>query len=183
MNNNYYSTLANLLSKLTPFELTTLGVIFGYFLSISIPITELNSLGNWFELVGQILLTYSAQGTATPTNEEYNNLVNDVEMLKQIILSTVNSNSSLIDCCSSGGSLNAYNAVSYLLSINDEINTNNLQHLYYGVDYYNDTYHVYRCYCNNSVYEEHNWVLLSPYAIIPGPIRQVCSVCGVEKFE
>lgn len=86
MNNNYYSTLSKLLSSLTPLEFTTLGVIFGYFLSISIPITELNSLGNWFELVGQILLTYSAQGTATPTNEEYNNLVNDVEMLKQIIL-------------------------------------------------------------------------------------------------
>lgn len=86
MNNNYYSTLSKLLSSLTPLEFTTLGVIFGYFLSISIPITEQNALGNWFELVGQILLTYSAQGTATPTNEEYNNLVNDVEMLKKIIL-------------------------------------------------------------------------------------------------
>ena len=86
MNNNYYSTLSKLLSSLTPLEFTTLGFIFGYFLSISIPITEQNALGNWFELIGQILLTYSAQGTATPTNEEYNNLVNDVEMLKQIIL-------------------------------------------------------------------------------------------------
>ena len=55
-------------------------------MSLTIPITELNSLGNWFELVGQILLTYSAQGTATPTNEEYNQLVQDVELLKQIIL-------------------------------------------------------------------------------------------------
>lgn len=86
MNENYYNQLANLISNLTPFEFTTLGVIFGYFLSLSIPITELNSLGNWFELVGQILLTYSAQGTATPTNEQYNQLVKDVEMLKQIIL-------------------------------------------------------------------------------------------------
>lgn len=86
MNNNYYSTLSKLLSSLTPLEFTTLGVIFGYFLSISIPITEQNALGNWFELIGQILLTYSAQGTATPTNEEYNNLVNDVEMLKKIVL-------------------------------------------------------------------------------------------------
>lgn len=86
MNENYYNKLANLISNLTPFEFTTLGVIFGYFLSLSIPITELNSLGNWFELVGQILLTYSAQGTATPTNDEYNKLVEDVEMLKQIIL-------------------------------------------------------------------------------------------------
>ncbi len=86
MNENYYNKLANLISDLTPFQFTTLGVIFGYFLSLSIPITELNSLGNWFELVGQILLTYSAQGTATPTNEQYNQLVKDVEMLKQIIL-------------------------------------------------------------------------------------------------
>ena len=86
MNENYYNKLANLLSSLSPFEFTTLGVIFGYFLSLSIPITELNSLGNWFELVGQILLTYSAQGTATPTNKEYNQLVQDVELLKQIIL-------------------------------------------------------------------------------------------------
>ena len=86
MNENYYTKLANLISNLSPFEFTTLGVIFGYLLSLTIPITELNSLGNWFELVGQILLTYSAQGTATPTNEEYNQLVNDVKLLKEIIL-------------------------------------------------------------------------------------------------
>ena len=86
MNENYYNKLANLLSSLSPIEFTTLGVIFGYFLSLTIPITELNSLGNWFELVGQILLTYFAQGTATPTNEEYNQLVNDVNLLKEIVL-------------------------------------------------------------------------------------------------
>lgn len=86
MNENYYNKLADLLSSLTPFEFTTIGVIFGYFISLQVPISELNSLGNWFELVGQILLTYSAQGTATPTNEEYNQLVQDVELLKQIIL-------------------------------------------------------------------------------------------------
>ena len=90
MNENYYNKLANFISNLTPFEFTTLGVIFGYFLSLSIPITELNSLGNWFELVGQILLTYSAQGTATPTNEQYNQLVKDVELLKQIVLKNNN---------------------------------------------------------------------------------------------
>lgn len=86
MNDNYYSRLANLISSLSPFEFTTLGVLFGYFISLTVPIVELNSLGNWFELIGQILLTYSAQGTATPTNEEYHNLVKDVQMLKQIIL-------------------------------------------------------------------------------------------------
>ena len=86
MNDNYYSKLANLISSLTPLEFTLTASLFGYFMSLTIPITELNSLGNWFELVGQILLTYSSQGTATPTNEQYNQLVQDVELLKQIIL-------------------------------------------------------------------------------------------------
>ena len=104
-------------------------------------------------------------------------------MIKQILLTTVQNNENLEDYCVSGGSLNAYNAVTYLLSINEEINEHNLQHIYHLVEYYNDNYHVYRCICNNTFYEEHDWVLLSPYAIIPGPIRQVCSVCGVEKFE
>jgi hypothetical protein len=85
-NTDTYSKFANILSSLTPFEFLTIGTIFGYFISLNLSITEQNALGNWFELVGQILLTYSAQGTATPTNEEYNQLVSDVEMLKQIIL-------------------------------------------------------------------------------------------------
>lgn len=86
MNDNYYTKLANLISSLTPLEFTLTATLLGYFISLTIPITELNSLGNWFELVGQTLLTYSAQGTATPTNEQYNKLVEDVELLKQIIL-------------------------------------------------------------------------------------------------
>lgn len=104
-------------------------------------------------------------------------------MLKQIIFSSVQYNENLVNYCHSNGSLNAYNAVSYLISVNNEINTNNLTHLYYGVEYYNDTYHKYRCYCNNELYEEHDWILLSSFAIIPHPIRQVCRICGVEKLE
>ena len=87
MNDNYFNKLANLISSLTPLEFTLTATLFGYFLSLSIDITELNSLGNWFELVGQTTLTYCAQGTATPTNDQYNTLVQDVEMLKKIIFS------------------------------------------------------------------------------------------------
>lgn len=85
MNDNYYTKLANLISNLSPLEFTLTASLLGYFLSLQVPITELNSLGNWFELVGQITLTYCAQGTATPTNEEYNQLVKDVEMLKKLL--------------------------------------------------------------------------------------------------
>ena len=69
-----------------------------------------------------------------------------------------------------------------MLSINEEINEHNLQHIYHSVEYYNGNYHVYSCICNNTFYEEHDWVLLLPYAIIPGPIRKACGVCGVEKI-
>lgn len=81
-----FINFANLISSLSPIEFTTLGVITGYILTISLDVQAQNSLGNWFELVGQILLTASAQGSATPTNEEYNKLVSDVELLKQIVL-------------------------------------------------------------------------------------------------
>ena len=81
-----FINFANLISSLSPIEFTTLGVITGYILTISLDVQAQNSLGNWFELVGQVLLTASAQGSATPTNEEYNKLVSDVELLKQIVL-------------------------------------------------------------------------------------------------
>lgn len=85
-NNSNYSKFAEILNTLTPFEFVTIGTIFGYYLSLNLNVNEQNTLGNWFELVGQILLTYSAQGSATPSNEEYQKLVNDVEMLKNIVL-------------------------------------------------------------------------------------------------
>lgn len=85
-NNCTFINFANLISELSPIEFTTLGVIVGYVLTVSLDVQTQNSLGNWFELVGQILLTASAQGSATLTNEEYNNLVNDVKLLKEIVL-------------------------------------------------------------------------------------------------
>ena len=85
-NNCTFISFANLISELSPIEFTTLGVIVGYVLTVSLDVQTQNSLGNWFELVGQILLTASAQGSATLTNEEYNNLINDVKLLKEIVL-------------------------------------------------------------------------------------------------
>ena len=53
------------LSKLSPTEFITIGSIIGIFLSNSITPNEQNTLGNFLEMVGQILLTSYAQSTVT----------------------------------------------------------------------------------------------------------------------
>lgn len=71
---------------LTPFEFTTLGVVIGYILSCNLTIDEQNSLGNWFELVGQIILTFNAQGSgqeSSPSFQDINNLQQQINELKR----------------------------------------------------------------------------------------------------
>lgn len=72
------------LMTLTPLEFTTLGIITGYILSQRLTINQQNSLGNWFELLGQILLTFNAQGTANQCNiscQQYNELERKINLL------------------------------------------------------------------------------------------------------
>ena len=70
MNNNFNSSnfsnmscnsFINLLLDLNETELTLFGCIIGFYLSSLTNINQQNSLGNFFELVGQILLTMNAQ--------------------------------------------------------------------------------------------------------------------------
>lgn len=73
--------------NLSPFEFTTLGTIVGYLIASVLSIQEQNSVGNWFELVGQIILTFNAQGANNlpPSASQYCNLVNEVSKLQQQI--------------------------------------------------------------------------------------------------
>lgn len=82
---NKFKALAAFLDSLTPMEFGTFGVICAYILSYGLASSEQNSLGNWLELVGQYLLTVSAQANATPTEEEYNNLLEEVKNLRKEI--------------------------------------------------------------------------------------------------
>ncbi len=61
------------LNSLTPLEFTTLGTIIGYLISSVLTVSEQNSIGNWFELVGQIILTFNAQGSnqLPPSPKQY----------------------------------------------------------------------------------------------------------------
>ena len=87
VNKQNLKNLTSIILKLSPFEFVTLGTIVGYILSVNLTINEQNSLGNWFELVGQIILTFNAQGSINiPTSAlEFINLKKKVEELEKII--------------------------------------------------------------------------------------------------
>lgn len=90
-NKNEFITFADWLMTLSPFEFSTIGVITAYIISCNLTINQQNSIGNWLEMVGQIILTFNAQGSGQTFNvseNEYNELKNKVEYL----LNKVNSN-------------------------------------------------------------------------------------------
>lgn len=84
-NLNEIKSFANWINSLTPLEFTTLGTIIGYLISSVLTVQEQNSIGNWFELVGQIILTFNAQGSNNlpPSPSQYCNLENEVRKLIQ----------------------------------------------------------------------------------------------------
>ena len=87
VNKQNLKNLTSIILKLSPFEFVTLGTMVGYLLSVNLTINEQNSLGNWFELVGQIILTFNAQGSINipPSPQDYLNLKKKVDELEKQI--------------------------------------------------------------------------------------------------
>ena len=88
MNNNYeefkeaVKSFSNWLDSIPPYEYSLTGVIIAYIIAPNLTNNAQNAFGNWLELVGQIILTISAQASATPETDQYNRLLADVENLK-----------------------------------------------------------------------------------------------------
>ena len=88
MNNNYeefkeaVKSFSNWLDSIPPYEYSLTGVIIAYIIAPNLTNNAQNAFGNWLELVGQIILTISAQARATPETDQYNRLLADVENLK-----------------------------------------------------------------------------------------------------
>ncbi|MFR5892421.1 MAG: hypothetical protein ACLUG4_08240 [Bacilli bacterium] len=88
MNNNYeefkeaVKSFSNWLDSIPPYEYSLTGVIIAYIIAPNLTNSAQNAFGNWLELVGQIILTISAQASATPETGQYNQLLADVENLK-----------------------------------------------------------------------------------------------------
>lgn len=79
--------LASYILNLSPFEFSTTATILGYALSLILTTAEQNSVGNWFELVGQILLTFNAQGAnqLPPSPQQFIDLEDKVNKIEKII--------------------------------------------------------------------------------------------------
>lgn len=76
------------LNELSPLEFTTLAVFTGYVLACNLTTSEQNSIGNWFELLGQIILTFNAQGSINNyslTNKQYKQIIDRINKLYEII--------------------------------------------------------------------------------------------------
>lgn len=74
-----------LISKIPPDPFTISAFIIAYALIEDLTVTEQDSLGNWFQLLGQTLETYSSQATAVqqPNNNNQNNM--DLNKLANIL--------------------------------------------------------------------------------------------------
>lgn len=82
---NPLAKLNDLLTSLNSYEFATLGFVIGVVLSDGLTSDQLNSLGNFYELIGQTILTIQAQ-IQIGNDSNYNIQLNDaINMLKNKI--------------------------------------------------------------------------------------------------
>ncbi len=58
-----FGSLSSFLSKISPLEFASIGSIVGIIIASQLTNDEQNSIGNFFELVGQVILTAQAQNS------------------------------------------------------------------------------------------------------------------------
>lgn len=61
--NQDYKSFSEWLFSLNTYEFTLIATVVGFLISPTLTINEQNSLGNFFELLGQVILTINAQGS------------------------------------------------------------------------------------------------------------------------
>lgn len=77
--NNKFKSFSAFLSNLSPLEFTTIGCLVGLIITEQLNSNEQNSIGNFFELVGQVILTAQAQSSinsSSPSSSDFNNFKN-----------------------------------------------------------------------------------------------------------
>lgn len=61
---NYdFRSFSDWLFSLNPYEFSLLGAVAGFIISPTLTVNQQNSLGNFLELIGQVILTINAQAT------------------------------------------------------------------------------------------------------------------------
>ncbi len=100
--NQDYKSIASWLFSLSPYEFTLLSTATGYLLTPNLSINELNSLGNFLILIGQIMLTVNAQAITKLQNPkkfsdfkpymQKDNIIDEVTYLKEEVYKIIKEN-------------------------------------------------------------------------------------------
>lgn len=77
--------LSELLLTLNPYEFSTFAFILGIVLSNGLSSNQLNSIGNFYELIGQTILTIQSQAQLQSSNNATPDVTAAIEMLKNKI--------------------------------------------------------------------------------------------------
>lgn len=79
--------LSELLLTLNPYEISTFAFVLGVVLSNGLNFNQLNSIGNFYELIGQTILTIQSQTQLQASNSSFQtiNITSAIEMLKNKI--------------------------------------------------------------------------------------------------
>lgn len=87
--NQDFPSFSDWLFSLDPYEFTMISVVAGFLISPMLTVNQQNSLGNFFETLGQILLTVNAQTTTLQqaSNSKYiKNLESEISKLKKELM-------------------------------------------------------------------------------------------------
>lgn len=88
-----FSSFSSFLSSLSPLEFGTLGCVIGLLISSNLSSDALDSLGNFLELVGQVMLTCQAQMPTPMSNEsknEFNAIRNEIRKMYSDFINYIN---------------------------------------------------------------------------------------------
>lgn len=84
-----FNSFSSWLFSLNSYEFTFIASLAGFAIAPSLTLNEQNSLGNFFELLGQVILTINAQGSTLKQNKAQKSSIKqgrELETLEQEIL-------------------------------------------------------------------------------------------------
>lgn len=84
--NNPFKQFAGWLTSMNPYEFAAISAFLGLLISTGLTVPEQNSIGNWFEAVGQIILTINAQANVIKLDLSEQNTLSMEKLEKEITI-------------------------------------------------------------------------------------------------
>jgi hypothetical protein len=88
---NPFKNFAGWLTSMNPYEFATISTVLGLLISTGLTVPEQNSIGNWFEAIGQIILTINAQANvidkdfSSKSTPSIQTLVKEIDEIKEFL--------------------------------------------------------------------------------------------------